>query len=913
MVSGKRLLCDRNSVNKDDELYPAFTNKNHDCVKDTCAKDTFFHTKDTTHNNTADVAVELDDFSANSLHMVPLKAKVLTCDLCSLTFLLQCDLVTHRKHEHLIFPDQTNIEKNVNFVPLMICYKCDTTFKTFNDLSFHSETHHARVRSFQCTECQQTFHTIANLETHINDEHRRSYNKLPCCVCNRSFLVLADLTNHLKLSHPFHLFNACDDCESTFPSQLNLEAHVVKHVDNLIPQLDGLDLHLFDFSSNPPTNSVRSATYSLNKDKQITKIVKDAEKQDYEINVNNNEENVTIKCSTGFYIQVAKPSFVTLENGSVLSNSNIVVMLTDVTKTNDLNGLETTLLLKCSLLSDRQTLGCVSVHLHHSTRTIQIQGSSIMPDSSKAPVWFLNNVTITKFADLAKLKKFAIKNYNEAVREMPASVSPRTSQADNSCQSCLSVFNTQSKPSQCNSCLKFFHKTTCYKDHIKLCKHYNLDKCPTLIPLSGTLALSSSSSTPVTPLSSTLPLTPTTETLSLSSSNSPHVTSLSSTLPAPPTTGTLAITSSNSPPVTSLSSTLPVPATTSSQALNTSTFQAEVQTPHRINGLQTTISFLPSTSQNTSTSCSSTHSFTPTSSLSSSSLNASASSFSVNSSSQLSVKGPQSCVRPNKKKTKSSIPTSSDDAKNDFLQTELSAAKSRIVQLDTEIVDKDQQLSVLWSRIKILEDKQNSDLLDKYFPKKPNKTPHAETANCSEQSSSPTSQSCNFQCSRLPPSPQTHNCTLITCSSNMSCYQLHHCCSQIPRRNSVCCTRSTTGQSENKEMLSKVSDIVKDIKQLEKVVNEIKSKLQTQNTESKSQQMNPKSNGTTEEESSESPPINPDASESPIVILDASESPFVNLDASIASVEDFITDIPESLSPSPAQLNFQLPTIPLQQ
>ena len=114
-------------------------------------------------------------------------------------------------------------------------------------------------------------------------------------------------------------------------------------------------------------------------------------------------------------------------------------------------------------------------------------------------------------------------------------------------------------------------------------------------------------------------------------------------------------------------------------------------------------------------------------------------------------------------------------------------------------------------------------------------------------------------------------------------------------------------------MLGIVSDIVKDIKQLEKVVNEIKSKLQTQNTESKSQQMNPKSNGTTEEESSESPPINPDASESPIVILDASESPFVNLDASIASVEDFITDIPESLSPSPAQLNFQLPTIPLQQ
>ena len=61
---------------------------------------------------------------------------------------------------------------------------------------------------------------------------------------------------------------------------------------------------------------------------------------------------------------------------------------------------------------------------------------------------------------------------------------------------------------------------------------------------------------------------------------------------------------------------------------------------------------------------------------------------------------------------------SNDQATIEFLRTELGAAQARIVILDASIVDKDKELSVLWARVQILEEKQNKDPLDKYFPHK---------------------------------------------------------------------------------------------------------------------------------------------------------------------------------------------------
>ena len=76
-----------------------------------------------------------------------------------------------------------------------------------------------------------------------------------------------------------------------------MEAHLLDDHGH-IPQLDGPDQELYVFP-DPPSyseNKVRTATYAFNKNKQMREIKKDAKIADFEVNVNNNDENCTIKC-----------------------------------------------------------------------------------------------------------------------------------------------------------------------------------------------------------------------------------------------------------------------------------------------------------------------------------------------------------------------------------------------------------------------------------------------------------------------------------------------------------------------------------------------------------------------------------------------------------------------------------------
>ena len=162
-------------------------------------------------------------------------------------------------------------------------------------------------------------------------------------------------------------------------------------------------MDLFDFDDSLPSGSVRHANYALNQTKQTTKIVEDAAIDDYSVSINNSDQNITIKCSSGFYLQVAKPCFTTLKDGSVMNKASIAISLDDVKVTLDKNNVEATHLLHFSFMSNMSSCGGVRVHLHHSTCTIQMQGSHVMPDKTRAPVWFLNAIVLNKFKDLAKV------------------------------------------------------------------------------------------------------------------------------------------------------------------------------------------------------------------------------------------------------------------------------------------------------------------------------------------------------------------------------------------------------------------------------------------------------------------------------------------------------------------------------
>ena len=58
-----------------------------------------------------------------------------------------------------------------------------------------------------------------------------------------------------------------------------------------------------------PTYKTRRAAFALNKKKLTKTLKKDALIAMYETTVNNYNENVNIKCSSGFFLQVASPGF----------------------------------------------------------------------------------------------------------------------------------------------------------------------------------------------------------------------------------------------------------------------------------------------------------------------------------------------------------------------------------------------------------------------------------------------------------------------------------------------------------------------------------------------------------------------------------------------------------------------------
>ena len=81
--------------------------------------------------------------------------------------------------------------------------------------------------------------------------------------------------------------------------------------------------------------NVRSSKYSLNHKRQTKRIEADALLPDFDVRLNNNNENDNIKCSPGFYAQVVKPCFNAIDEHSILSLNNITVNVSNVSTLKD--------------------------------------------------------------------------------------------------------------------------------------------------------------------------------------------------------------------------------------------------------------------------------------------------------------------------------------------------------------------------------------------------------------------------------------------------------------------------------------------------------------------------------------------------------------------------------------------------
>lgn len=536
-------------------------------------------------------------------------------------------------------------------------------------------------------------------------------------------------------------------------------------------QVDGLyDLTIEDSCSSNTDPSIRYANFSFNQKKQTRAIQDDARLPDYDVTVNNHDENATIKCSPGFYLQVVKPCFFSLNKESIISSSNIVITISDMKSTYEKGDHEVNRKIKFTFKNQLENLGGVTVHLHHSSRTIQIQGSYTMPNKEKAALWF-TKVTVKRLKEQAAAKQFLIKECNEAILQA-SSVQQQEipKHNDAKCENCNSIFNTQSRPSACGSCSQFVHRK-CIKQHSKACK--NIREYRPQKEIRSTIELPAQNTLP---LSSVIPASNV-----VASLLSPPNSTIQSDYVSPSEPGISANIHCNS--VNDHNA--PIPALTFPDGIlarntnlhTSSTIESSSQREPMIVNVPPLAEVQTSSLAARSTPLSTNN---PR-------MNVPPSSPTTNASKNRSRKKQVGARAPQP-------PTDQNNVDTTLLNRELAAAQARISELDTQVADKDNRISILRARVKCLEEKANEQVYERYF------------GGANQDHSSRGRQ--DDICSHDRPASSSHHCH---CMKN-----IQPCIHQCPVLPSYCSSTQVT--CTNKDYLG----IVEEIKQLRGETKDLK-------------------------------------------------------------------------------------------
>ena len=84
-------------------------------------------------------------------------------------------------------------------------------------------------------------------------------------------------------------------------------------------------LNFFDNVVKTPTYKTRRAAFALNKKKLTRNLKKDPMIDTYETVCNNFDENVNIKCSSGFFLEAISPGFLSLAKQSINASEPLVI------------------------------------------------------------------------------------------------------------------------------------------------------------------------------------------------------------------------------------------------------------------------------------------------------------------------------------------------------------------------------------------------------------------------------------------------------------------------------------------------------------------------------------------------------------------------------------------------------------
>ena len=451
--------------------------------------------------------------------------------------------------------------------------------------------------------------------------------------------------------------------------------------------------------------SGRVLGHTLNKDKQAAKMRADINKAHVAFESKNEGSDVIIECSSGFYEKVAKPTFCKLSPGYFFNHPSSSFELKKIEPTVDSSGTPEKTLFSFAFI----TMGVpckITITLYHTTRTVHVQGSRIMPDGSKAAHWFVKHIMHIQFIELARVHKLKIDQFHAELLKMDTErivVSSRASAEGPTCAVCFNVMRGTSKPRPCpsGSCQDMLH-TGCVQKH----------KCavPPLPQLSegtaaapgGATALQSLLAPLATAIAATQPSQVSPAITSSRKRSSADVSFLESEV---------TVLASSSP------ASIPLPMPSSSSVLTSTTSASQVVPAITFSSQTCSFSSVPLVST------------LPPSTR------------------------PKVTQKPPPKKAKT-LATTPDSVQNEFLNNELDLAKAKISSLESALLDRDNTIKLYAERLKSMEEVRFSTLSNQYLTKTPPSAQiRPQNSNPPPPSLPPQAASIHTQCSRSSVSP----------------------------------------------------------------------------------------------------------------------------------------------------------------
>ena len=493
-----------------------------------------------------------------------------------------------------------------------------------------------------------------------------------------------------------------------------------------ITQLDGAFSPILPVSSVPTvqtntltvagagtsTHTVMRSKFTLNKDRQLTGLYRDANIPDLDITVSPVAHNVTLKCSTGFYTEVVLPTFTEIcSPGSVCPVSGVLITCSGITGRTDDGNSNVTAVLTFSLnYEDGSSAGGVTIHLHHTTRRVQLQGSTLVHGKTRAPVWFVDAFLKPKLSAVATDRKIAIDNLNETVKNVLGKHlgKPKDLGSQKYCNQCKSALTGRSSPVLCQHCNAFYH-TKCFKSREHLCNIPAPN--PVLAPVHNI-----DGSTPPRPLSA-LPITPGHLLTLVPHTVAPSVSTDHLVQASPGITTTAGANSHSNP---GQQDSVPLSMTPGLPVDSLAGGQADAVTPHYsrsgpvLTNTQQDTSVLAltqlSTVQNADLSQPSSI-LVPSEPAYHSNLNPDAIPFP-----HTSQPGRLGTQKQKPRTKKANIATDPLEVSMEFKNMEISTLQARLQKLETEVKDLRFRNSILMDRNKTLEESKKNDIYNQHFP-----------------------------------------------------------------------------------------------------------------------------------------------------------------------------------------------------